>query len=146
MKRLKLVFLGTIYILTACGNNLEMDSLRSTDQGELIGLNGENNTYTWKGIPFATPPVDDLRWKATQEAKPWNGRLEATEFRQACFQRGSVFENSESQWSGSEDCLYLNIWTPKLSKEQIEQFSDQLPVMMWIHGGANVVGLSLIHI
>ena len=57
MKRLKLVFLGTIYILTACGNNLEMDSLRSTDQGELIGLNGENNTYTWKGIPFATPPV-----------------------------------------------------------------------------------------
>ena len=44
MKRLKLVFLGTIYILTACGNNLEMDSLRSTDQGELIGLNGENNT------------------------------------------------------------------------------------------------------
>ena len=140
MKRLKLVFLGTIYILTACGNNLEMDSLRSTDQGELIGLNGENNTYTWKGIPFATPPVDDLRWKATQEAKPWNGRLEATEFRQACFQRGSVFENSESQWSGSEDCLYLNIWTPKLSKEQIEEFSDQLPVMMWIHGGANVVG------
>ena len=140
MKRLKLIFVGTIFFLTACGNNLEMDSLRSIDQGELIGLNGENNTYTWKGIPFAKPPVNNLRWKATQEANSWNGRLEATDFKQACFQRGSVFENNDSEWSGNEDCLYLNIWTPELSKEQIEQSQDKLPVMMWIHGGANVVG------
>ena len=140
MKRLKLIFVGTIFILTSCGNNLEVDSLRSIDQGELIGLNGENNTYTWKGIPFAKPPVNNLRWKATQEANSWSGRLEATDFKQACFQRGSVFENNDSEWSGNEDCLYLNIWTPKLSKEQIEQSQDKLPVMMWIHGGANVVG------
>ena len=48
MKRLKLIFVGTIFILTSCGNNLEVDSLRSIDQGELIVLNVENNTYTWK--------------------------------------------------------------------------------------------------
>ena len=84
MKRLKLVFIGVIFILAGCGDNLEIDSLRTIDQGELIGLNGENNTYTWKGIPFAKPPVGNLRWKASQEASRWNGRLEATEFKQAC--------------------------------------------------------------
>ena len=75
-----------------------------------------------EGIPFAKPPVNNLRWKATQEANSWSGRLEATDFKQACFQRGSVFENNDSEWSGNEDCLYLNIWTPKLSKEQIEHY------------------------
>ena len=57
-----------------------------------------------------------------------------------CIRDSSIFEDEQNEWSGSEDCLYLNIWTPKLSKEDIENSSKKLPVMMWIHGGANVVG------
>ena len=140
MRRLILVILGFVFVLFGCGQNLELDSLRSIDQGELIGFEGENGTYNWKGIPFAEPPVRNLRWKATRKANPWVGRLEATKFKDSCFQRGSIFEDEQNEWSGSEDCLYLNIWTPKLSKEDIENSSEKLPVMMWIHGGANVVG------
>ena len=140
MRRFTLIFIGLLIVLSGCGRNLEIDSLRNINQGELIGLKGENNTYSWKGIPFAEPPIGNLRWKNSQKALPWNGRLEATEFKQACFQRGSIFENAQDKWIGSEDCLYLNIWTPKLSKDDIEKSSNKLPVMMWIHGGANVVG------
>ena len=140
MRRLVLIFMGITLILSSCGQNLEMESIRTLDQGELIGLKGENNTYTWKGVPFAEPPVGELRWKETQKPKAWNGRLEASKFKQGCFQRASFFESGEGKWSGGEDCLYLNIWTPQLSNQEIKESSKKLPVMMWIHGGANVVG------
>ena len=140
MRRLALIFMGITFILSSCGQNLELESIRTLDQGELIGLKGENSTYTWKGIPFAEPPVGELRWKETHKAKSWNGRLEATKFQQGCFQRASFFENGEGKWSGGEDCLYLNIWTPQLSNQEIKESSKKLPVMMWIHGGANVMG------
>ena len=140
MRRLALMFMGITLILSSCGQNLELESIRTLDQGELIGLKGENSTYTWKGVPFAEPPVGELRWKETQKAKAWNGRLEASKFKQGCFQRASFFESGEGKWSGGEDCLYLNIWTPQLSNQEIKESSKKLPVMMWIHGGANVVG------
>ena len=140
MRRLALIFMGITLILSSCGQNLEIESLRTLDQGELIGLKGENSTYTWKGVPFAEPPVGELRWKETQKAKAWEGRLEASTFKQGCFQRASFLENGQGKWSGGEDCLYLNIWTPQLSNQEIKDSSKKLPVMMWIHGGANVVG------
>ena len=140
MRRLALIFMGITLILSSCGQNLELESLRTLDQGELIGLKGENSTYTWKGVPFAEPPVGELRWKETQKAKVWEGRLEASTFKQGCFQRASFLENGQGKWSGGEDCLYLNIWTPQLSNQEIKDSSKKLPVMMWIHGGANVVG------
>jgi len=140
MRRLALIFMGVTLILSSCGQNLELESLRTLDQGELIGLKGENSTYTWKGVPFAEPPVGELRWKETQKAKGWEGRLEASTFKQGCFQRASFLENGQGKWSGGEDCLYLNIWTPQLSNQEITDSSKKLPVMMWIHGGANVVG------
>ena len=80
MRRLALIFMGITFILSSCGQNLELESIRTLGQGELIGLKGENSTYTWKGVPFAEPPVGELRWKETQKAKAWNGRLEATKF------------------------------------------------------------------
>lgn len=140
MRRLALIFIGLVFILSSCGQNLELESLRTLKQGEVIGLEGENDTYSWKGIPFAEPPVGDLRWKATQKANAWNGRLEATNFKQGCFQRASILDNELGEWSGGEDCLYLNIWTPQLSNQSIKESPKKLPVMMWIHGGANVVG------
>ena len=140
MRRLALIFMGLTFILSSCGQNLELESLRTLDQGELIGQKGENSTYTWKGVPFAEPPVGELRWKEPKKAKVWNGRLEASKFKQGCFQRASFLENTQGKWSGGEDCLYLNIWTPQLSNQEIKESPKKLPVMMWIHGGANVVG------
>ena len=102
----------------------------------------------FKGIPYAAPPVGDLRWKPPQPITPRQGVQPAQEFAPACFQ--GYGENSFLSYiaktlgrdptqvpvlsSVSEDCLYLNVWTPNLGGE------DRLPVMVWIHGGANVGG------
>ena len=128
----------SLLIIVSCGQTIDQDSLRNTQEGLVIGMEGENNTFAWKGIPFAKPPIGELRWKAPQDASAWNGTLEAIEFKSACFQGSSMIQgDSEGKWSGNEDCLYLNVWTPQLTEDQLENNQEKLPVMMWIHGGGN---------
>ncbi len=83
----------------------------------------ENDIRVFKGIPFAAPPVDDLRWKAPQPAEKWKGIKQTTEFAPSPYQMGNPPSGK------SEDCLYLNIWTPAKSDK------EKLPVMVWIYGG-----------
>ncbi|MGD0360580.1 MAG: carboxylesterase family protein [Bryobacteraceae bacterium] len=84
---------------------------------------------SFKGIPFAAPPVGALRWKAPQAAAPWKGVREAVEFGPRCMQ-GSIYNDMVFRDKGpSEDCLYLNVWTPAASAKA------HLPVMVWIYGG-----------
>ena len=131
----------SLLIIVGCGQTIDQDSLRNTQEGLVIGMEGENNTFAWKGIPFAKPPIGELRWKAPQDASAWNGTLEATEFKSACFQGSSMIQgDGEGKWSGNEDCLYLNVWTPQLTEDQLENNQEKLPVMMWIHGGGNTTG------
>ena len=130
-----------LFILTGCNNSLEQDSLRAVSEGSLIGKMGQNETFSWKGIPFAAAPIGDLRWKAPQPVESWSGIFEASEFKSACFQGSSGIQgDSNEKWSGDEDCLYLNIWTPRFTQDEIINLRDKLPVMMWIHGGGNTVG------
>ena len=134
-------FFFLIFFIIGCGQSTEEDSLRILPAGSVIGFQAENGAYSWKGIPFAEAPIGDLRWKSPRNPSPWEGVLEAREFRSACFQGSSLFgSNDGGDWSGSEDCLYLNIWTPEMTQLDISKRKKKLPVMMWIHGGGNVVG------
>jgi para-nitrobenzyl esterase len=102
------------------------------EQGLLSGSAGKNpEVRVYRGIPFAAPPVGDLRWKAPQPPASWQGVREAKEFSNACWQTqypaASIYQAKLPPLS--EDCLYLNVWTAAKSPK------DRLPVMVWIHGG-----------
>ena len=91
----------------------------------------------FRGIPYAAPPVGNLRWRAPQPVVPWQGVKRADRFSAACMQLPTDTEGNawrEGHVPVSEDCLYLNVWTPARSA------ADQLPVMVWIHGGGNTRG------
>ena len=92
------------------------------EQGTLAGT-VENGLTVYRGIPFAAPPVGDLRWRAPQPAAKWEGVRQADKFAPQCVQGGL------SGSAMSEDCLYLNVWSPAKSA------SSRVPVLVWIYGG-----------
>jgi len=101
-------------------------------QGQLHGATAAGVT-SFKNIPFAAPPVGDLRWRTPQPAPTWSGVREATTFGPACMQMGRA--RAGGSQNQSEDCLQLNVWTPANFKP-----GAKLPVMVWIHGGAFIQG------
>ncbi len=94
----------------------------------------KNGVNTFLGIPYAQPPIKDLRWKAPQEISAWSDVKECTKFSKACPQLPSRTGHGIESEDTSEDCLYLNVWTP------INNLRKKLPVMVWIHGGAFING------
>ncbi len=116
-----------------------------TKYGAVSGLNTATpGVSVFKGIPYAAPPVGELRWRAPQPPLPWEGVRVCDTFAPAAIQGkragtdtfyGKEFPDPEGL-RFSEDCLYLNIWTPA------EAAGEKLPVMMWIHGGGNMSGYS----
>lgn len=99
-----------------------------TESGLVAGVPTENG-MVYKGLPYAAPPVGQLRWRSPEAPNPWSVVRVASEFGAPCAQaplRGRTQISSVSR----EDCLYLNVWTPENSA------AARLPVMVWIHGGA----------
>lgn len=113
-------------------------TLAQTRYGILSGEALSETSSVFRGIPYAAPPVGQLRWKRPQPPIPWKGIREAVSFSAICPQHrmkpGSFYHTEfyagKDQVMQSEDCLYLNIWTPAQSPE------ERCPVLFWIHGGA----------
>ena len=122
------VFVFT-YATISCSTQ---DPTRVKVEGGTVQGTIENNLRVFKGIPFAAPPVGDLRWKAPQPVEKWEGVKQATKFAPAPMQAGNPRSGK------SEDCLYLNVWTPAKSSKK------KLPVMVWIYGGGFALAQQLI--
>ena len=125
------------------GMSAEMNKERvnqvSTEHGMLEGAwsQADASIGVFRGIPYAQPPVGDLRWRAPQDLTSWTGVRQATTFGAACWQSYSddAFVWSRGEFPRSEDCLHLNIWQP-------EKTDATAPVMVWFHGGAHTGGFA----
>lgn len=128
------------------GGHGASDPVAQTEAGALRGAYA-GSAIVFRGIPYARPPVGELRWQAPQSTMLWNGVRDATRPGSACTQApagltpfvapmakayGSSFQEAPVQ--SSEDCLYLNVWAPEWPPKQA------LPVMVWLHGGSNTAG------
>ncbi len=134
LKKFKLAYLLAAFfialsLLAGCGGGgggagdpvieIDLGKMTCVDEGTMIAC---------RGIPYAAPPVGNLRFAPPQDHAGWTGTLDARNFRSACVQ---------DDGSGSEDCLFLNVFFPEDAEP-----GDNLPVMVWIHGGALIQGAS----
>lgn len=105
-----------------------------TQQGTLSGI-ADGDIHSWRGIPYAAAPVGSLRWRAPQPVPPWAGVRQADCFSASSWQSSEycVALGGGDPGRFSEDCLYLNVWSPA-------ERSSSLPVMVWLHGGGYAIG------
>ena len=105
-----------------------------TDSGKLQGVT-QGPVESFKGVPFAAPPVGELRWRAPQPVQPWSDVRQANAYSADCMQVPFPSDAAPLGTKPAEDCLYLNVWRPAGTKADAK-----LPVMFWIYGGGFVNG------
>jgi para-nitrobenzyl esterase len=110
------------------------NTLINLDTGDIIGYQNNLGVSIWRGVPFAQPPVGDLRWRAPRPPVSWQQPRQMLEAGPDCANQANNTSAGKNLINGSEDCLYLNVFAPANAKD--------LPVMFWIHGGANNGGTS----
>jgi para-nitrobenzyl esterase len=117
-----LILVGSSFI-AGCTEKAPDTGVVKTDAGSVSGIN-QSGLRVFYGIPFAAPPTGDLRWKPPAPVQPWEGVKETKQYAATCPQPGST-----APLAMSEDCLYLNVWTPAKSAD------EKLPVMVFFYGG-----------
>jgi para-nitrobenzyl esterase len=128
LQRWTYLLVGCVALTTAQGGLAAVEGPVQLKSGKISGVGLDSGVQVFRGIPFAAPPVGDLRWQAPKAPIPWGGVLAADTFGATCMQRGQNLM--------SEDCLYLNVWT------NADSATENLPVMVWIHGGGWAFGAS----
>lgn len=128
MKKFATIIILSIFI-NICWSDEQIKELRKQiNDGEILGryMTSRNGRpiQAFLGIPFASPPVGDLRFRAPQKVKPWNGTLSAQNEQSKCPQIDSF-----SLFEGNEDCLYVNVYVPE------RESNERLDVLVWFHGG-----------
>nr|WP_222623115.1 carboxylesterase family protein [Ramlibacter cellulosilyticus] len=140
--------LGAACLAGCAATGLASSLQRTTASGPVVGVDASRSdgTLSWKGLPFAAPPVGALRWRAPADPAPWTQPRAADRFAAACVQTGRLYGpglnnrydatigSTLGQTLGSEDCLYLNVWTPA------ERAAAPRPVIVFVHGGSNITG------
>lgn len=135
-----ILILAATFALAACSDSSDVNSDRSPvvepdplgttvtlDSGPIEGINSERAaSWNYLGIPYAAPPVGQLRWKAPRPVQPWTSTRSAQSLPDFCPQ----FLYFTNQYAGSEDCLYLNVFRPQTQERD-------LPLFVWVHGGGN---------
>ena len=130
---MKRSLLNAIFVILASGFCLAQAQLPVKVEGGLVQGALEDGLAVYRGIPFAAPPVGDLRWRAPQPVANWDGVKETVKFAPPCVQ-GMMMGPGGRSPAPSEDCLYLNIWSPAKSPR------DRVPVFVWIYGGGFAMG------
>src|SRR5690349_2137838 len=132
--------LGAAVVLGACahgagssGRTVTLGDVVRVDAGTLRGV-AADGVASFKGVPYAAPPVGALRWRAPQPVTPWQGERAADKLGALCVQKYNAQDKGVGPLPASEDCLTLNVWAPAGTR------AGALPVMFWIHGGGYVNG------
>lgn len=127
LRWVKLLIVICVSGAAAASSHSDCEKCVATEFGLVKGVQDLDSTV-YKGIPFAAPPIGDLRWRAPQWPATWKGVLQAHEFKPMCMTAIPAIPGGSME-AVSEDCLYLNIWTPAARSKK------KLPVMVWIYGG-----------
>ena len=143
---------GETQAASPTAKSVDQATLRHVQNGAIVGHSDEK-TLAWSGIPFAKAPVGPLRWRAPLPPESWTGTRDASQYGSSCPQvnmeaslglRGKRLDAAgylnSVEYSGNEDCLYLNVRAPRPAPGHEAGATQRLPVMVFIHGGGNISG------